>query len=83
MKLGAWCAEEFFGEIIAAREGEFFGEDAQRAFGCDEVDTGDAVVGGEGAQHLCGIDAAACSCDGEGDVAGFSHRMIIAYAMHR
>jgi len=73
VKLGAWESEEFFGEIVAAGEGKLFGEDAQRAFGCDEVNTGDAVVGGEGAQHLRGIDAAAGSGDGEGDVAGWTH----------
>ena len=73
VKLGAWRAEKFFGEIIAAREGELFGEDAQGAFRCDEVDTRDAVVGGEGAQHFRGIDAAACSGHGKCDVAGWAH----------
>ena len=78
---GDGAAEEFFCEVVAAAEVEFFGEDAEGVFGDDEVDFCDAGVGGEGAEDLGGVDAAAGSGDGEGDVAGlsgFGHGMIIA-----
>jgi hypothetical protein len=64
LEFGAGSAEEFFGEVVAAAQVEFFGEDAERAVGGDEVDLCDAVVGGEGTEDLCGVDAAAGSGDG-------------------
>jgi hypothetical protein len=73
LELGAGCANEFFCEVVAAAQLQFFGEDAEGAVGCYEVDFGDAGVGGEGAEDLGGVDAAAGSGDGEGDVAWFWH----------
>jgi hypothetical protein len=64
----------------------FVGVDAEGGFGDDEVDAGDAGVGDEGAEDFGGVEAAAGSGDGEGDVAGligFGHRMIIAQALRR
>ncbi len=69
LELGARGAEEFFGEVVAAAQVELFGEDAEGVFGGDEVDFGDAGVGGERAEDFGGVDAAAGSGDGEGDVA--------------
>lgn len=60
----AGCAEEFFDEAVASAELEFFGEDAEGVVGDDEVDFGYARVGGEGAEHLGGVDASAGSGDG-------------------
>jgi hypothetical protein len=76
-----WGAEEFFYEVVAAAEMEFFGEDAEGVFADDEIDSGDAIVLHGGAEELGGVDAAAGSGYGEGDVAGlrgFGHGMIIA-----
>ena len=42
--------EEFFKEIGAAADAEFFGKDAEGVFAGDEVDAGDAVVGFERAE---------------------------------
>ena len=64
LEFGAGSAEEFFGEVVAAAEVKLFGEDAEGAVGGDEVDFGDAGVGGEGAEDLGGVDAAAGSGDG-------------------
>lgn len=72
-ELFAGRAEELFGEVVASAEAELFGDDAQRVFRCDEVNVRDAVVGGEGAQHLRGIDAATGSGNGEDDAARFGH----------
>jgi hypothetical protein len=63
LEFGAGGAEEFFGEVVAAAQAQFFGEDAEGAVGGYEVDLCYALVGGEGAQDLCGIDAAAGSSD--------------------
>ena len=57
-------AEEFFREVVAAAELQLFGEDAEGVVGDDEVDLCDAGVGGERAEHLGGVDAAAGSGDG-------------------
>ena len=62
-------AEEFFYEVVAAAEMEFFGEDAERVFRDDEVDFFHADVGDEGAEHLGGVDGAAGAGDGQGEVA--------------
>lgn len=78
LDLGAGFAEEFGDEIVAAAELHLFGEDAEGGFGGDEVDFGDAGVGGEGAQDFGGVYGAAGSGDGEGDVAGCLHTLIIA-----
>jgi len=64
LEFGAGSAEEFFGEVVAAAEVKLFGEDSEGAVGGDEVDFGDAGVGGEGAEDLGGVDAAAGSGDG-------------------
>jgi len=64
LEFGAGSAEEFFREVVAAAEVQLFGEDAKGAVGGDEVDPGDAGVGGEGAEDLGGVDAAAGSGDG-------------------
>lgn len=81
-KFAAGCAEEFFCEAIAPAEAGLFRKDAERIFRRDKVDAGDAVICGEGAKHLGGVDAATGSGDGEGDVAQgwicVGHRMIIA-----
>ena len=69
LDLRGWCAEEFFGEVVAAAEMKFFGEDAESIFGDDEVDSGDAGVAASGAEELGGVDGAAGSGYGEGDVA--------------
>ena len=37
LEFGAGGAEEFFGEVVAAAEVKFFGEDAEGVFGGDEV----------------------------------------------
>jgi hypothetical protein len=74
-------AEKLFCEVIAAAEVELFGEDAEGVFADDEIDFGDAIVLHSGAEELGGVDAAASSGYGEGDVAGlnrFGHWMIIA-----
>ena len=85
LELGAGCAEELFGEVVAAAQVQLFGEDAEGAVGGYEVDLCDALVGGEGAQDLGGVDAAAGSRDGQGDAArgwvSLWHRMIIADAV--
>ena len=60
-------AEEFFCECVASAELHLFGEDAQRCFGGNEVNFGDARVGVEGAQHLGGKDRAAGAGDGQGE----------------
>jgi hypothetical protein len=76
-----WGAEEFFYEVGAAAEMEFFGQDSEGVFADDEIDFGDAIVLHGGAEELGGVDAAAGSGYGEGDVAGlrgFGHGMIIA-----
>ena len=81
LDLGGWGAEEFFYEVVAAAEMELFGEDAESIFADDEVDFGDAIILRGGAEELGGVDAAAGSGNGEGDVAGlwgFGHGMIIA-----
>ena len=44
------CAEKFFQEVDTTGDVEFFGEDAEGVFACDEVDTGDSGVGLEGAE---------------------------------
>lgn len=76
-ELCAGSAKKFFSEAGASAKAKLFCEDTQRAFGRDEVNAGDALVGGQGTQHLDGIDAAAGSGDGEGQVArgwnGFRH----------
>ena len=64
-KFAAGLSEEFLREIVAAAELKFLCKDAQGAIGGDEVNARDAIVGGERAQHLCGIDAAARSGDRE------------------
>ena len=79
--LGGRDAEEFFYEVVATAEVELFGEDAEGVFADDEIDFGDAIVLHSGAQELGGVDAAAGSGYGEGDVASlsrFGHWMIIA-----
>src|SRR6266436_9168439 len=68
--LGGWGAEEFFCEVVAAAEMELFGEDAEGVFADDEIDFGDAIVLHGGPEELGGVDAAASSGYGEGDVAG-------------
>jgi hypothetical protein len=73
LKFGAGGAEEFFCEVVAAAEMQLFGEDSEGAVGGYEVDFGDTGVGGEGAEHLGGVDAAAGSGDGEGDGGWFWH----------
>jgi hypothetical protein len=60
------CAEQFFQEIGAARNTEFLGEDAERVFGGDKMDAGDAGVGVESAECFAGQDGAGCAGDGEG-----------------
>src|SRR5262249_31213076 len=78
---GAGDAEEFFYEGVAAAEVELVGEDAESVFADDEIDSGDTMVLRGGAEELGGVDAAAGSGDGEGEVAGlrgFGHGMIIA-----
>jgi len=69
LDLGGRLAEEFFYEIVAAGELELFGEDAEGGCGDDEIDVGDARVGGEEREHLGGEEGAAGSGDGEGDAA--------------
>jgi hypothetical protein len=69
MDLGEGRAEEFFYEVVAAAEMEFFGQDAEGVFADDEIDFGDAVVLHGSAEEFGGVDAAAGSCDGDGDVA--------------
>ena len=64
LEFGGGSAQEFFGEVVASAEVKLFGEDAEGAVGGDEVDFGDASVGGEGAEDLGGVDAAAGSGDG-------------------
>ena len=64
LEFGAGSAEEFFGEIVASAQVQLFGEDAEGAVGGDEVDFGDTGVGGDGAEDLRGVDAAAGSRDG-------------------
>ena len=64
LELGAGGAEELFGEVVAAAQVQFFGEDAEGAVGGYEVDLGYALVVGEGAKDLGGVDAAAGSGDG-------------------
>jgi hypothetical protein len=59
-------AEELFEQIGAAGDAEFFGEDAERVFRGDKVDTGDAGVGFEGAECLAGEACAGSAGDGEG-----------------
>jgi hypothetical protein len=81
LDLWGWGAEEFFYEVVAAADVEFFGEDAEGVFADDEIDSGDAIVLRGGAEELGGVDAAAGSGYGECDVAGlrgFGHGMIIA-----
>jgi len=63
LDLGAGFAEEFGDESVAAAELHLFGEDAEGGFGGDEVDFGDAGVGGEGAQDFRSVDGAAGSGD--------------------
>ena len=70
LDLRGWGAEEFFCEVVAAAEVELFGEDAEGVFADDEIDFGDAIVLHGGAEELGGVDAAASSGYGEGDVAG-------------
>ena len=64
--LGGRCPEELFEEIGAAGDVEFFGEDAERILAGDEVDTGDAVVGFEGAEQFAAEDCAGGAGDGDG-----------------
>jgi hypothetical protein len=61
LEFGAGLAEEFFYEVVAAAEFQFLGQDSERVLGGYEVDFGDAVVGGEGAEDRGGIDGAAGS----------------------
>ena len=82
VEFGGGGAQEFFREVGAAAEVELFGEDAEGVFRGDEVDFGYAGVGGEGAEGLGGVDAAAGSGYGEGYVAGLRgilHGMIIPH----
>jgi hypothetical protein len=69
LELEAGGAEELFGEIVAAAQVKLFGEDAEGALRGDEIDLCDAGVGGEDAQYLDGINAAAGSGYGEGNIA--------------
>jgi len=78
LEFGAGGTEDFFCQVVAAAYFKFFREDTEGAVGGYEVYFGDAGVGSEGAEDLGGVDAAAGSGDGEGDVAWFWHRMIIA-----
>jgi hypothetical protein len=74
-------SEEFFYEVVAAAEVELLCEDAEGIFADHEVDFGDAIFLRGSAEELGGVDAAAGSGNGEGDVAGlwgFGHGMIIA-----
>lgn len=61
-------AEEFFGEVVAAAEAQFFCEDAEGAFCGDEVDAGDAGVGIEKPQEGLSEDGAAGSGESQGEV---------------
>ena len=56
--LGGGCGEQFFDEIVAAGDAEFFGEDAEGVFRGDEMDARDAVVGFQRAECLAGEDCA-------------------------
>jgi hypothetical protein len=81
LDLGGCGAEEFLYEVIAAAEVELFGEDAESILADDEIDFGDAIVLGDCAKELGGVDAAAGSRYGECDISGlsrFGHWMIIA-----
>lgn len=81
-ELIARCAEQFFCKIVAAVQLKFFCEDAQRAFGRNEVNARDTIVRSENTQHLGGIDAPAGAGYGDRDSVcadfGLLHRMIIA-----
>jgi hypothetical protein len=64
LEFGAGGSEEFFGEVVATAQVQLFGEDAEGAVGGYEVDLCYTLVGGEGAQDLRGVDAAASPGDG-------------------
>ena len=61
LEFGAGGTEDFFCQVVAAAYFYLFREDTEGAVGGYEVDFGDAGVGGEGAQDLGGVDAAAGS----------------------
>ena len=58
--------DELFQQIRSAGDAEFLGQDAERVFRGDKVDTGDAEVGFEGAECLAGEACAGSAGDGEG-----------------
>jgi hypothetical protein len=66
--LGRRGAEKLLEQIRAAGDAEFLGQNAQRVFRCDKVDTGDALVGFKDAQCLTGKDCAGCAGNGEGEI---------------
>jgi hypothetical protein len=63
---GGRGAEELLEQVGSAGDTEFLGKDAERVFGSNKVDAGDAVVGFEGAECFAGEDCAGSAGDGEG-----------------
>ncbi len=58
--------EQFLDKIVAAGDAEFFGENAQRVFRSDKVNTDNALVGFERAECFASEDSAGSAGDGEG-----------------
>ena len=63
-----FASENLADEVVAAFEAKFFGHDAQRAVGCDEVDGLNAVVAINGEQEMAQEDCTACAGGDDGQI---------------
>ena len=61
------AVEQFFEEVVAARQAQLFGQHAERVLRGHKVDAGYSSVRFQGAQDLAAEDRAGCAgkCDGK------------------